>query len=122
MFVSGGHYGDHTYYLTAGRSREITGTFLDRQGRPMTDGLAEPILSSRKDDFFYGPGHNGEVVKSADGRDYIFFHSHVRGYKPNERPTLLQELFWDEDGWPYFKDNRPQKTDRRFVVAENGDA
>ena len=121
LFVSGGHYGDHTYYLTVGRSREITGTFLDRQGRPMTEGLAEPILSSGKDDFFYGPGHNGEIVKSADGRDYIFFHSHVRGYKPNERPTLLQELLWDKDGWPYFKDNRPQKTDRRFVPAADMD-
>ena len=122
LFVSGGHYGDHTYYLTVGRSREITGTFLDRQGRSMTEGLAEPILSSGKDDFFYGPGHNGEIVKSADGRDYIFFHSHVRGYKPNERPTLLQELLWDKDGWPYFKDNCPQKMDRRFVAAEKGDA
>ena len=81
----------------------------------MTEGLAEPILSSGKDDFFYGPGHNGEIVTSADGRDYIFFHSHVRGYKPNERPTLLQELLWDKDGWPYFKDGRPQKTERRFI-------
>ena len=121
LFVSGGHYGDHTYYLTVGRSREITGTFLDRQGRPMTEGLAEPILSSGKDDFFYGPGHNGEIEKSTDGRDYIFFHSHVHGYKPNERPTLLQELLWDKDGWPYFKDNRPQKTDRRFVPAADMD-
>ena len=49
-------------------------------------------------------------------RDYIFFHSHVRGYKPNERPTLLQELLWDKDDWPYFKDGRPQKTERRFSV------
>ncbi|MBQ6338613.1 MAG: serine hydrolase [Kiritimatiellae bacterium] len=121
LFVSGGHYGDHTYYLTAGRSRKITGTFVDRQRRPMTEGLAEPILSSGKDDFFYGPGHNGEIVKSADGRDYIFFHSHVRGYKPNERPTLLQELMWDKDGWPSFKDGRPQKTERRFIGGAWGE-
>lgn len=114
LFVSGGHFRNHTYYLTVGRSKTIDGEFVDRMGRPMKEGLAEPILSSGKDDFFYGPGHNGEIFKSADGRDYIFFHSHVAGYKPEDRPTLLQELLWDVDGWPYFKDGRPQKVERRF--------
>lgn len=113
LFVSGGHFGDHTYYLTVGRSREIDGEFVDRKGRPMTEGLAEPILSSGKDDFFYGPGHNGEIFTAADGRDYIFYHAHARSFKPSERPTLLQELLWSEDGWPRFKDDRPQKTVRK---------
>jgi arabinan endo-1,5-alpha-L-arabinosidase len=112
LFVSGGHYGDHTYYLTVGRSRRIDGEFQDSKGRPMTDGLAEPILSSGEGDFFYGPGHNGEIFTSADGRDYIFYHAHARSFKPSERPTLLQELLWSEDGWPRFKDDRPQKTVR----------
>ena len=116
LFVSGGHYGDHTYYLTVGRSRMIDGEFTDIKGRPMTEGLAEPILSSGKGDFFYGPGHNGEIFTSADGRDYIFYHAHARNFEPNERPTLLQELRWSEDAWPRFKDNRPQKTDRRFPL------
>ena len=113
LFVSGGHYGDHTYYLTVGRSRRIDGEFQDSKGRPMTDGLAEPILSSGEGDFFYGPGHNGEIFTSADGRDYIFYHAHARSFKPSERPTLLQELLWSEDGWPRFKDDRPQKTVRK---------
>lgn len=116
LFVSGGHYGDHTYYLTVGRARTIDGTFFDCKGRPMVEGLAEPILSSGKGDFFYGPGHNGEIFASADGRDLIFYHSHVRSFKPSERPTLLQEILWGKDGWPYFKDGRPQKTERRFVL------
>jgi len=116
LFVSGGHYGDHTYYLTVGRSRNIDGEFTDSKGRPMTDGLAEPILSSVKGDFFYGPGHNGEIFAAVDGRDYIFYHSHAVGYKPMERPTLLQELLWDEDGWPCFKDGRPQRSERRFLT------
>ena len=116
LFVSGGHYGDHTYYLTVGRSRRIDGEFVDSKGRPMTEGLAEPILSSDAGDFFYGPGHNGEIFTSADGRDYIFYHAHARNFKPNERPTLLQELLWSEDGWPRFKDNRPQKTEQPICL------
>lgn len=115
LFASGGHYGDHTYYLTVGRSRRIDGEFSDSQGRPMTKGLAEPILFSDEGDFFYGPGHNGEIFTSADGCDYIFYHAHARSFKPNERPTLLQELLWSEDGWPRFKDDRPQKTVRKPV-------
>ena len=82
----------------------------------MTDGLAEPILSSGEGDFFYGPGHNGEIFTAADGRDYIFYHAHARNFKPNERPTLLQELLWDADGWPCFKNSRPQKTERRLTL------
>ena len=115
LFASGGHYGDHTYYLTVGRSRRIDGEFSDSQGRPMTKGLAEPILFSDEGDFFDGPGHNGEIFTSADGRDYIFYHAHARSFKPSERPTLLQELLWSEDGWPRFKDDRPQKTVRKPV-------
>lgn len=31
-------------------------------------------------------------------------------------PTLLQELKWTPDGWPYFENSRPKLTERRFVL------
>ena len=99
-----------------GRSRTIDGVFLNREGRPLTEGAAQPILCSAKDDKFYGPGHNGEVFTSADGRDFMFFHSHDTAFPPAARPTLLQELKWTPDGWPYFENNRPKLTERRFVL------
>ena len=36
--------------------------------------------------------------------------------QPNERPTLLQELLRDADGWPCFKGSRPQETERRLTL------
>ena len=116
LFFSGGIYSNHTYHLMVGRSRTIDGVFLNREGRPLTEGAAKPILFSDKGDKFYGPGHNGEVFTSADGRDFMFFHSHDTAFPPAARPTLLQELKWTPDGWPYFENNRPKLTERRFVL------
>lgn len=118
LFVSAGKYNDHTYYLTAGRSRTVDGEFVDRQGRSMLKGLAEPILSSEKDAEIYGAGHNGEVFRAADGSDWMFFHAHDRQapFKPSDRPTFLQELKWDKDHWPYFDGGKAKRIERRFKV------
>lgn len=118
LFVSGGKYNDHTYYLTVGRSRTIDGDFHDREGNSMLKGLAKPILSSKKGEDIYGPGHNGEVFKSKDGKDWIFFHAHERSFKQNERPTFLQELKWDREFWPYFDGGKAKYVERRFEVAK----
>lgn len=107
MFVSAGWYKDHTYKLLVGRSRRLTGVFRDRNGRPMTAGYATPVIQSKKGDFFYGPGHCGEIF-TKDGRDYIFYHCHNRDVKPHQRPLMLQEIKWDSEGWPYVEGGKPQ--------------
>lgn len=107
MFVSAGWYKDHTYKLLVGRSRKLTGTFRDREGRPLTEGYATPVIVSEKGDFFYGPGHCGEIF-TKDNKDYIFYHCHNRDVKPHMRPLMLQELKWDKQGWPYVEGGKPQ--------------
>ena len=107
MFVSAGWYNDHTYKLLVGRSRKLTGTFRDREGRELTEGYATPVIISEKGDFFYGPGHCGEIFRK-DNRDYIFYHCHNLDVKPHQRPLMLQELKWDEYGWPYVEGGKPQ--------------
>ena len=99
LFVSRGFYANHTYSIAVGRARTLDGPFLDREGSRMTDGFATPVLESKKGDHFFGPGHNGEIV-AVDGRDWIPFHCHVAGERPNERPLFVAELVWDADGWP----------------------
>ena len=108
LFASRGWYSDHTYAVVVGRAPTLDGPFLDRDGRRMKDGFATAVVSSGKDDLFFGPGHNGEIA-TIDGRDYLPFHCHVRGKSPKARPLFVQELFWDADGWPYVKDGRVQK-------------
>ena len=72
------------------------------------------VLSSGRDDRFYGPGHNGEIF-TKDGRDWMFYHVHDRQmpmmgrYAP--RPMAMQEIKWDTDGWPYFASGKPSLID-----------
>lgn len=107
MFVSAGWYKNHTYKLLVGRSRRLTGVFRDRDGNPMTKGFATPVITSEKGDFFFGPGHCGEIF-TKDNRDYIFYHCHNQGVKPSLRPLMLQEIKWDSFGWPYVVGGKPQ--------------
>ena len=109
LFLSGGQFNEGTYHLLVGRAETIDGAFRDREGNLLTDGRARPILASAKGDRFTGPGHNGEVFSSADGRDWMFFHAHDQTLEnSDDRPMLLQELQWDADGWPCFKGGKPQ--------------
>jgi len=109
LFVSSGHYGDHTYQLRVGRAKELTDVFLDRDGNRMDEGFATTVLHSDKDDRFYGPGHCGEIFKAKDGNEYIFYHCHVKGSRrPGNRPLFISRIQWDEEGWPYVEGGKPQ--------------
>lgn len=111
FFASGGAYYDETYHLVVARSRELGGPYYDHEGNLFTEGKATPVLSSKKGDRFTGPGHNGDVFSTSDGRTYMYYHSHATDFPSSARPTLLQQLFWDEDGWPYFEGGAPVETD-----------
>lgn len=113
FFASGGAFYDGTYHLVVARSRDLGGPYYDREGHLFTEGKAQPILSSRKGDHFIGPGHNGDVFTTADGRTYMFFHSHATDFPSGARPTLLQQIFWDSEEWPYFTGGAPAEQETR---------
>ena len=52
QIASGGNFGNHTYRIVAGRSKSLTGTFVDKQGKPMTEGFATTLLQSTESDTF----------------------------------------------------------------------
>lgn len=90
-----------TYYIVSGRSREITGPYVDRDGKQLLDGGGTPVLKSYYPVF--GPGHNS--VFKAMGREWIVHHF----YDPHKHwnrdvwgmPTLqVRPIVWDADGWP----------------------
>lgn len=108
LFVSSGFFGNHTYQLQVGRSKKLTGTFLNREGKPMKEGYATPVLHSDEGDNFFGPGHCGEIFKAADGNEYIFYHCHVReSRQPGQRPMFMSRIQWGKDGWPYVEGGKP---------------
>ena len=117
LFVSAGLYSDYSYSLKVGRSETLTGDFVDKNGNSLKDGIATKILSTSKSSTdFWGPGHNGGIFKDIEGRTYMYYHCHakdvpvtVAGYTP--RALMLQQMFWGENGWPYFKGGKPVGTE-----------
>lgn len=85
---------DSTYNIRAGRSRLITGPYLDAEGRDLREGGGTLFLGTAGRRI--GPGHAG--VASWEGRDW--FTSHYYDGQDEGRPKLdVRPLEWRE-GWP----------------------
>ncbi|MEZ4706334.1 MAG: arabinan endo-1,5-alpha-L-arabinosidase [Caldilineaceae bacterium] len=86
---------DSTYNVRVGRAAEITGPYVDRDGKPMLEGGGTRILAAY--DRWAGPGHNGIYV--ADGTYWIVYHAYDA--KQVGIPKLrIESLGWDAEGWP----------------------
>jgi arabinan endo-1,5-alpha-L-arabinosidase len=86
---------ESTYFVACGRSREITGPYVDIDGRSMMRGGGSIVIQA--DDRFKGPGHNS-VLQFGD-RDFLVYHAYDA--QNAGVPTLrISEIFWTPDGWP----------------------
>jgi len=84
-----------TYHIMMGRSKTITGPYLDKEGRDLAKGGGTSFLGT--DGEKIGPGHVG--IFSEDGIDRFTFHYY--GGTNNGVPTLgMKTLLWGADGWP----------------------
>jgi arabinan endo-1,5-alpha-L-arabinosidase len=82
-----------TYRTMVGRSATVTGPYVDRDGKRMTDGGGSPLLMANK--IWLGPG--GESLLHLPDKDIIVFHAYsaVDGH-----PALhISTVGW-RDGWP----------------------
>ncbi|MFV5683917.1 arabinan endo-1,5-alpha-L-arabinosidase [Flavobacterium sp. GB2R13] len=86
-----------TYKVVMGRSKNITGPYVDKDGKLLTEGGGSLLIQGDKN--WYGAGHNSTYT--FDGKDYIVFHAYE--IKNNGRPKLeIKELQWDTNLWPKF--------------------
>jgi arabinan endo-1,5-alpha-L-arabinosidase len=84
-----------TYKIMVGRSRSITGPYLDQHGRPMTKGGGTLVLGSNTR--YHGPGHNS-VLATGDSDDLVY---HTYDTRNGGVATLqIRPLAWTPDGWP----------------------
>jgi len=83
-----------TYNVVAGRSREITGPYIDKTGKLLTEGGGSMVIEATTPNW-RGPGH--EAVLQEPGQDYLLFHA----YHGTTGQSYLQisTMVW-EDGWP----------------------
>lgn len=108
LFVSAGDTEFNTYKLAVGRNSTSIGTdYKGKTGVSLKNGGATVILSAQTTSGANGPGHCSEIITDADGRTFIFYHAHP-SYSSSAEPhraMFIQEILWDEDGWPYFENN-----------------
>jgi arabinan endo-1,5-alpha-L-arabinosidase len=83
-----------TYRTMVGRSRNVTGPYLDAEGKEMSQGAAMPLLKANQK--WLGPG--GESVLLQKGQDIIVYHAYdARTGVPS---LQISTLTWT-DGWPH---------------------
>ena len=86
-----------TYNIRMGRSTNIIGPYLDRNGVDMASGGGTLFLKTTGK--FIGPGQIG--ILEGDGIEYFGYHYYDGNN--NGAPTFdLEPLSWTTDGWPAF--------------------
>lgn len=92
-----------TYTTVVGRSDNLFGPYLDKQGRSMMDNHHETVI--QKNQKFVGTGHNSEIVQDKQGQDWIFYHA-VSVDNPKGRVLVMDRVRWEND-WPYIEGGSP---------------
>ena len=95
LFVS--FDGGPNYKVMVGRSREVSGPYVDRQGKSLMDGGGTLLVSRHGG--INGPGHNGLLL---DGfHDWFVVHyTDAQTQGSRSRDLQLRPLMWASDGWP----------------------
>jgi arabinan endo-1,5-alpha-L-arabinosidase len=85
---------ESTYKMIVGRAKNVSGPFVDDEGKSLTAGGGRLVLQGNKE--WYGVGHN--AVANFSKKDYLIFH----GYSAEENGApklLIRALKW-HNGWP----------------------
>lgn len=84
-----------TYKVVVGRSENVTGPFLDKEGKSMAEGGGSLVIEG--DENWAGVGHNSAYT--FDGQDYLVFHAYDANDEGHSK-LKISEMKWDADGWP----------------------
>lgn len=85
-----------TYKIMMGRSKEITGPYLDKNGVDMAKGGGTLFLGSEGD--FVGPGHAG--IFEENGKFWFSCHFYDASGGPTGGTLSVRPMHWEPDGWP----------------------
>jgi arabinan endo-1,5-alpha-L-arabinosidase len=87
---------ESTYKIMVGRSKGVTGPYIDRAGTPMMKGGGTLVLASYG--HVRGPGHCA-VLQEKTGESWLVHHFYDADN--DGKPTLqVRPLLWAKDGWP----------------------
>lgn len=86
---------DSTYKMMVGRSKTVTGPYLDRVGRDLAAGGGTLLLAGNAE--WAGVGHNSAYT--FDGKDYLVFHAYENADHGLQK-LKIAEIKWDSADWP----------------------
>ncbi len=84
-----------TYRMMVGRSKDIRGPYLDRDGRSMAEGGGTLVLTGNRN----WAGWGGNSAYSFDGKDHVVFHAYEAADNDFHR-LKIAEIKWDAAQWP----------------------
>ena len=85
-----------TYNIVVGRSRNVTGPYLDNMGRDMLKGGGKMVIAAG--DRKTGPGHFGRYIED-DGVEKMSFHYEADFDQGGRSVLAIRPLLWKND-WP----------------------
>jgi arabinan endo-1,5-alpha-L-arabinosidase len=98
------------YNIRVGRSKTITGPYLDKHGAEMAKGGGSLFLAAH--DHRIGPGHFGRVLDydasangSEGGPERFSLHYEADATRGNRSVLDVRPLLWSLDNWPVAGDN-----------------
>ena len=84
-----------TYRTVVGRSKKVTGPYVDKKGQPMERGGGDTLIGPN--DEFFGVGHNSAY--QFDGQWYFLSHAYEKA-RNGAAKIFLRRMNFDKDGWP----------------------
>jgi len=85
---------ESTYKIQVGRSKNITGPYLDKSGANMTHGGG--TLIAKGNEYWAAVGH--QAAYTFNGTDYLIFHGYDKSDEGKAK-LIIRKIKWSE-GWP----------------------
>lgn len=95
-----------TYRVVVGRSTNLFGPYVNKEGEKLLDGKFSEVLKRSKK--VIGPGHNAEIVKDDNGNDWMLYHGFSAASPEDGRLVYLDRVEW-QDGWPKIGNGQPSE-------------
>jgi arabinan endo-1,5-alpha-L-arabinosidase len=95
-----------TYNIVVGRSRKVTGPYIDNMGRDMLKGGGKMVVAAG--DRLIGPGHFGRIVVG-NGVEKMSCHYEADLDQSGRSVLGIHPLLW-KNGWPVGGDNFKEGT------------
>ena len=100
-----------SYQVVVGRSENLLGPYVDKDGKDMLKNNWELVLEGDGQKWI-GPGHNSIIIQDDEGTDWMIYHSYLKkDGGVGGRLGMLDRVLWTDNGWPYIRNCVPSNSE-----------